>query len=83
MIKINEPQLPWLRTAIYHTGLDVKIEVTQCAGCVSANTRNHSYVGVTRLHKHAQHIPPHLMLSAVSATLSISVVVYEALVYSD
>ena len=24
MIKINEPQLPWLRTAIYHTGLDVK-----------------------------------------------------------
>ena len=31
MIKINEPQLPWLRTAIYHTGLDVKMEVTQCA----------------------------------------------------
>ena len=29
MIKINEPQLPWLRTAIYHTGLDVKMEVTQ------------------------------------------------------
>ena len=25
---INEPQLPWLRTAIYHTGLDVKMEVT-------------------------------------------------------
>ena len=26
MIVINEPQLPWLRTAIilYHTGLDVK-----------------------------------------------------------
>ena len=25
MIKINEPQLPWLRTAIiYHTGLDVR-----------------------------------------------------------
>ena len=23
----NEPQLPWLRTAIYHTGLDVKMEV--------------------------------------------------------
>ena len=33
MIKINEPQLPWLQTAIYisHTGLDVKMEVTQCA----------------------------------------------------
>ena len=31
MIKINEPQLPWLRTVIYHTGLDVKMEVTQCA----------------------------------------------------
>ena len=30
MIKINEPQLPWLRTAIYHTGLDVKMEVTTC-----------------------------------------------------
>ena len=31
MIKINEPQLPWLQTAIiYHTGLDVKMEVTQC-----------------------------------------------------
>ena len=31
MIKINEPQLPWLQTTIYvyHTGLDVKIEVTQ------------------------------------------------------
>ena len=29
-IKINEPQLSWLRTAIYHTGLDVKMEVTQC-----------------------------------------------------
>ena len=30
MIKINEPQLPRLRTAIYmyHTGLDVKMEVT-------------------------------------------------------
>ena len=41
MIKINEPQLPWLRTAIYHTGLDVKMEVTQCAGRVSANTRRH------------------------------------------
>ena len=27
---INESQLPWLRTAIYHTGLDVKMEVTQC-----------------------------------------------------
>ena len=38
MIKINEPQLPWLRTAIYHTGLDIKMEVTQCAGCVSTNT---------------------------------------------
>ena len=39
MIKINEPQLPWLRTAIiYHTGLDVKMEVTQC---ISANTRRH------------------------------------------
>ena len=25
MIKINEPQLSWLRTAIYHTGLDVKM----------------------------------------------------------
>ena len=35
MIKINEPQLPRLRTAIYHTGLDVKMEVTQCAGRVS------------------------------------------------
>ena len=23
---INEPQLPWLQTAIYHTGLDVKSE---------------------------------------------------------
>ena len=23
-----EPQLPWLRTAKYHTGLDVKMEVT-------------------------------------------------------
>ena len=41
MIKINEPQLPWLRTAISHTGLDVKMEVTQCAGRVSANTRCH------------------------------------------
>ena len=30
MIKINEPQLPWLQTAIYHTCLDVKMEVTQC-----------------------------------------------------
>ena len=36
-----EPQVPWLRTAIYHTGLDVKMEVTQCAGRVSANTRHH------------------------------------------
>ena len=36
--KINEPQLPWLRTAIYHTGLYVKMEVTQCAGRISANT---------------------------------------------
>ena len=44
MIKINEPQLPWLRTAIYHTGLDVKMEVTQCAGHVSANTRRHMYM---------------------------------------
>ena len=25
---INETQLPWLRTAIYHTGLDAKNEVT-------------------------------------------------------
>ena len=41
MIRINEPQLPWLQTAIYHTGLDVKMEVTQCAGRVSANTRHH------------------------------------------
>ena len=42
MIKINEPQLPWLRTAIiYHTGLDVKMEVTRCAGRISANTRHH------------------------------------------
>ena len=41
MVKINEPQLPWLRTAIYHTGLDVKMEVTQCAGHISANTRHH------------------------------------------
>ena len=36
MIKINEPQLPWLQTVIYvhvyHTGLDVEREVTQCAG---------------------------------------------------
>ena len=30
MIKIKEPQLPWLQTAIYHTGLDVKMEVAQC-----------------------------------------------------
>ena len=36
-----EPQVPWLRTAIYHTGLDVKMEVTQCTGHVSANTRHH------------------------------------------
>ena len=28
---INEPQLPWLRSAIYHTGLDVKMEVTSNA----------------------------------------------------
>ena len=42
MIKINEPQLPWLQTVIiYHTGLDVKMEVTQCAGRISANTRHH------------------------------------------
>jgi hypothetical protein len=34
MININEPQLPWLRTAIYHTGLDVKMEVTQCT-CIT------------------------------------------------
>ena len=38
---INEPQLPWLQTAIYHTGQDVKMKVTQCAGRVSANTRLH------------------------------------------
>ena len=30
MITIKEPQLPWLQTAIYHTGLDVKMEVAQC-----------------------------------------------------
>ena len=30
----TEPQLPWLRTAIYHTGLDVQMEVTQCAVCM-------------------------------------------------
>ena len=34
MIKINEPQLPWLRTAISHTGLDVKMEVTPCT-CIT------------------------------------------------
>jgi hypothetical protein len=28
-IYINKPQLLWLQTAIYHTGLDVKMEVTQ------------------------------------------------------
>ena len=28
MIKINEPQLPWLQIGKYHTGLDVKMEVT-------------------------------------------------------
>ena len=33
MIKINEPQLPWLHTAIYHTGLDVKMEVTHTIIC--------------------------------------------------
>ena len=41
MIRINKPQLPWLQTAIYHTVLDVKMEVTQCTGRVSANTRYH------------------------------------------
>ena len=38
----NEPQIPWLQTAVrvYHTGLDVhvKMEVTQCTG---SNTRRH------------------------------------------
>ena len=47
MIKINEPQLPWLRTAIYHTrGLDVKMEVTQCTctcyGGLNIITHNNS-----------------------------------------
>ena len=37
MIKINEPQLPWLRTAIYHTGLDVHLHVPVCA-CVCTCT---------------------------------------------
>ena len=54
MIKINEPQLPWLRTAIYHTGLDVKMEVTQCAGRVSANTRHHHTCTCTNVHVHVQ-----------------------------
>ena len=39
MIKINEPQLPWLRTAIYHTGLDVKMEhVYRTPGCPALRT---------------------------------------------
>ena len=41
LIKINEPQLPWLRIPIYHTGIDVKMEVTQCTGHIFANTRCH------------------------------------------
>ena len=46
-VYINEPQLLWLRTAIYHAGLDVKMKVTQCAGRVSANTRLHQLRWVT------------------------------------
>ena len=38
---INERQLTWLQTIMYHTDLDVKMKVTQCAGCISANTRLH------------------------------------------
>ena len=37
----DEVQLPLLRRAIYHTGLDVKMEILQCAGHVSANIRHH------------------------------------------
>ena len=28
--EINEPQLPWLQTALCHTGLDVKMKANQC-----------------------------------------------------
>ena len=41
-IYMVESQLPWLQTAIYDTHrLDVKMEVTQCTGRISANTRRH------------------------------------------
>ena len=36
----NELQLPWLQTAIHHTGLN-KVKVTQCTGRVSTNIRLH------------------------------------------
>ena len=35
-----KPQLPWLRTAIYQTGLDVKMEVTKCAVHVVLKARH-------------------------------------------
>ena len=42
MIKsMNHNSLGCEQPYISHTGLDVKMEVTQCAGRVSANTRHH------------------------------------------
>ena len=63
MVKINEPQLPWLRTAIYHTGLDVKMEVTHqmsiwCT-CTFCTYRRHIQLCVYTVHVYVHvHVYP-------------------------